>query len=65
MAKANQLGDLGEMESWYMLVSIANILSQYHIEQKYRVTYDSWDGFYIVYHAKGLVKLCKDQQGLP
>ena len=44
---------------------IANILSQHQAEQKYHVTYDSWDGFYIVHHPKGPVKFCKDHQGLP
>ena len=44
---------------------IANILSQHQVEQKYRVTYDSWDGFYVVHHPKGPVKFCKEHQGLP
>ena len=65
VAKASQLGNLGEMESWYMPDGIANILSQHQVEQKYRVTYDSWDGFYVVHHPKGPVKFCKDHQGLP
>ena len=65
VAKASQLGDLGKMESWYMPDGIANILSQHQVEQKYHVTYDSWDGFYVVHHPKGPVKCCKDHQGLP
>ena len=44
---------------------IANILSQHQVEQKYRVTYDSWDGFYVVHHPKGPVKFSKDHQDLP
>ena len=44
---------------------IANILSQHQVEQQHRITYDSWDGFYIVHHPKGPVKFSKDHQGLP
>jgi len=43
---------------------IATILSQHQVEQKYRITYDSWDGFYITHRPKGPVKFCKDHQGL-
>ena len=65
VAKAQQVGDLGDMESWYMPDGIANILSQHQVEQKYQVTYDSWDGYYIIHNPKRPVKFCKDHQGLP
>ena len=65
VAQAQQLGDLGDMESWYMPNGIANILSQHQVEQKYRITYDSWEGYYVVHHPKGPVRFCKDHQGLP
>jgi len=44
---------------------IANILPQHQVEQKYRATYDSWDGYYVVHHPKGPVNICKDHQGIP
>ena len=65
VGKAHQLGDLGDMESWYMPNRIANILLQHQMEQKYQITYDSWEGYYVVHHPKGPVRFCKDHQGLP
>ena len=44
---------------------IVNILLMHKLEQKCRITYDSWDKFYVVHHPKGPVHFKKDHQGLP
>jgi hypothetical protein len=31
----------------------------------YRITYDSWEGFYVVHTPRGEVHFHKDKQGLP
>jgi hypothetical protein len=35
------------------------------LEKKYRITYDSWEGHYVVHTLKGEVNFHKDEQGLP
>jgi hypothetical protein len=35
------------------------------LEKKYRITYDSWEGHYVVHTPKGEVNFHKDEQGLP
>jgi hypothetical protein len=35
------------------------------LEQSYCITYDSWDGYYVVHTQKGEVRFHKDEQGLP
>ncbi len=35
------------------------------LEQQYRITYNSWVGYYLVHTPKGIVKFHKDEQGLP
>jgi len=35
------------------------------LEKKYRITYDSWEGYYVVHTQDGLVKFYKDENGLP
>jgi hypothetical protein len=34
------------------------------LEKLYCITYDSWEGYYIVYTLKGCVKFYKDEQWL-
>ncbi len=34
-------------------------------EKKYRITYDSWEGHYVVHTPKGEVNFHKNKQGLP
>ena len=53
------------MDCWYMPEGIANILLMHKLKQLYRITYDSWDRFYVVHHPKGFVHFKKDHQGLP
>ena len=35
------------------------------LERSYCITYDSWDGYYVVNTQKGEVWFHKDEQGLP
>ncbi len=35
------------------------------LEKMYRITYDSWEGFYVVHTPRGEVHFYKDKQGLP
>ena len=44
---------------------IANIISMHELESLYRITYDSWVGYYVVHTPKGEVRFYKDKQGLP
>ena len=35
------------------------------LEKKYRITYDSWEGYYVVHTQDGPVKFYKDENKLP
>ena len=61
----NKQGRYGSMKVWYVPDGIANIFSMHELEQLYRITYDSWDGFYAVHTPRGTVKFYKDEHGLP
>ncbi len=37
----------------------------HELEKMYRITYDSWEGFYVVHTPRGEVHFHKDKQGLP
>jgi hypothetical protein len=50
---------------WYIPNGIANIFLMHELEKHYRITYDSWEGFYEVHTPRGTVKFHKDEQGLP
>ena len=50
---------------WYIPDGIANIISMHELEETYRITYDSWAGYYVVHTPKGEVRFYKDEQGLP
>ena len=63
--KTNQVGDYGKVRAWYMPEGIANIFSMHQLEKMYRITYDSWLGYYIVHTDDGPVHFHKDEQGLP
>jgi hypothetical protein len=34
------------------------------LEKKYRITYNSWDGYYVVHIRSGKVRFYKDKNGL-
>ncbi len=61
----NKLGSFGRMKVWYIPNRIANILSMQELEKLYRITYDSWEGYYVVHMPGGNVRFYKDEQGLP
>ena len=61
----NEMGSYGRLNVWYIPNGIANIFSMHELEKHYRITYDSWEGFYEVHTPRGIVKFHKDEQGLP
>ena len=36
----------------------------HELKKHYRITYNSWEGFYEVHTPRGMVKFHKDEQGL-
>ena len=61
----NKRGEYGNLKVWYLPDGIANIISMHELESLYRITYDSWAGYYVVHTPKGEVRFHKDEQGLP
>jgi hypothetical protein len=43
----------------------ANIFSMNELEKRHRITYDSWQGYYVVHTKNGEVRFYKDENGLP
>jgi hypothetical protein len=60
-----QMGKYGRMKVWYIPDGIANIISMHELEKLYRITCDSWEGYYVVHTARGQVHFHKDEQGIP
>jgi hypothetical protein len=58
-------GNYGRLKVWYMPKGIANIFSMHDLECLYRITYDSWNGYYVGHTPRGEVNFHKDKQGLP
>jgi hypothetical protein len=48
----NRMGTYGKLKVWYLPGSIANIFSMHELEELYQITYDSWEGHYIVHTPK-------------
>jgi len=63
--RTNEVGDYGTMNVWYIPDGIANIFSMNELEKKYCITYDSWQGYYVVHTANGEVRFHKDENSLP
>ena len=61
----NRRGECGNLKVWYLPEGIANIISMHELESLYRITYDSWAGYYVVHTPEGEVRFYKDEQGLP
>jgi hypothetical protein len=61
----NNRGTYKGLKVWYLPNGIANIFLMHELEKLYRMTYDSWKGYYIVHTPKGEVRFYKDEQGLP
>jgi hypothetical protein len=64
LVTTNLKGNYGRLKVWYVPEGIANIFSMHKLERLYRITYDSWDGYYVVHMPWGEVKFHKDKQGL-
>mgnify|MGYP000994970832 CR=1 FL=1 len=45
--RTNQVGDFGKIRAWYIPKGIVNIFSMHQLEKLYRITYDSWEGYYL------------------
>jgi hypothetical protein len=52
----NKRGTYGNLKVWYLPGGIANIISMHELEEIYRITYDSWEGYYVVHTPKGEVR---------
>jgi hypothetical protein len=50
---ANKRGNYGRLKVWYVLNGIANIFLMHKLEKLYHITYDSWEGYYIVHTPRG------------
>jgi hypothetical protein len=61
----NKRGKYENLKVWYLPDGIANIISMHELELLYRVTYNSWAGYYVVHTPKEEVRFYKDKQGLP
>jgi hypothetical protein len=48
----NKRGNYGKLKVWYVPNRIANIFLMHELEKYYRITYDSWLGYYIVHTPK-------------
>jgi hypothetical protein len=59
------MGKYSSINPWYIPKEIANIFLMHELEEKHWVTYDSWEGYYVLHMASGPVKFDKDEQGLP
>ncbi len=62
---SNLKGNYGRLKVWYVPEGIANIFSMHKLERLYCITYNSWDGYYVVHTPRGEVTFHKDKQGLP
>ena len=63
--RTNEMRSFGRLNVWYIPNGIANIFLMHELKKHYRITYDSWEGFYQVHTPRGTVKFPKDKQGLP
>jgi hypothetical protein len=68
--RTNKVGDvvrqqLDSPNAWYIPKGIANIFSMNEVKKRYRITYGSWQGYYVVHTKSGEVRFYKDENGLP
>jgi hypothetical protein len=59
------MGKYGSINAWYIPEGITNIFLMHKLGKKYRITCNSWQGYYKVHTPSGGVKFFKDNQGLP
>ncbi len=50
----NQMGEFRRMKVWHLPNKIANIIFVYELKKFYCITYNSWEGFYIVHTVQGM-----------
>ena len=53
LVSTKQMGKYGKMKVRYIPDGIANIISMHELEKLYPITYDSWEGYYIVHTPQG------------
>jgi hypothetical protein len=68
--RTNEVGDFvghqfNSPNAWYIPKGIVNIFSMNELEKRYHITYDSWQGYYVVHTNNGEVRFYKDENGLP
>jgi hypothetical protein len=61
----NKRGNYGRLKVRCIPNRIANIFLMHKLEKHYQITYNSWQGYYIVHTPKGEIRFYKDEQGLP
>ncbi len=55
-------GEFGGLSVWYLPDGIVNIFSMHKLEKLYRITYNSWEGFYVVHTPQPLTNIkCFDK----
>ncbi len=64
-AVTNMKGKFGWLNTWYLPDEIVNILSMHKLEKMYRITYNSWEGFYVMHTLRGEERFYKDKHVLP
>jgi hypothetical protein len=62
---ANKMGLFGRLKVWYIPDGIANILSMHELEKHYRITYDSWEGYYVIHTPRGGSSSTRTSKGYP
>jgi hypothetical protein len=61
----NQKGIYGKLNVLYLPDRIVNIFLMHELKKLYRITYNSWEGFYVMHTPRGQVKFHKNEQELP
>jgi hypothetical protein len=61
LVTTNFKGNYGRLKVWYVPKGIANIFSMHKLKRLYCITYDNWDGYYVVHTPWGEVKFHKDK----
>ncbi len=49
----NLRGSYGRLKVWYLPKGIADIFFMHELKRLYHITYNSWDGYYVVHTPKG------------
>jgi hypothetical protein len=57
----NQKGKYERMKAWHLPNGVANIVSMHELKKLYRITYDCWEGFYIIHTPQGHIEFHKNE----